>query len=300
MNTPQDIRKKLVLLLSNVIGSCILKARMVPYILKQEEIVNLIIEDPAYFEKLIQEEQSICNENSKDDITASFDALVELQKIKTIDSYAGNYRHFSETEIQALLDFVNQMTRTFGVFVSNAFTLLDKRMAEFISNYREFLAEQQMVLRKIDFTADETGMLEESAVAYIHNGEFLQAFTFARLLNEQSTIKEIIRFPSSQAPLYENLIKHSLKDPVLAADLVDFILHASYLSHGNWSDLFQILSRIILKQPEESDRLKYIEAIERNIVFCCNLLHKSVTDIRDMPSTRIRIAILHSLDEFRN
>ena len=300
MSTSLDVRKKWVLLLCNVIGNCVHKARMVPYILKQEEIINLLIEDPALFTQLIQEEQAVDNWDSKGNITANFDALDELQRIKAIDSFSDNYRHLSLAEIDSFLDLINEMTHIFGIFIGNASILLDKRMDEFIGNYREFLSSQAMDVRRIDFTVEETVMLEKSAIAYIDNGEFLQAFTFARLLNEQGAIREMIRFPPLPMSLYEVLIRHTLNKTDKASDLIHFILHASYLSQGDWNDLFQILTRTILNKPGEYDRLKYIEAIERNIVFCCNLLYKSIMELRDISPTKIRTSILQSLDKFRD
>ncbi len=52
-----------------------------------------------------------------------------------------------------------------------------------------------MSLKAVDFTSDDVAVLGANAFSYLSSGEFLQAFTFDRLLSSQIMIKEVINLP---------------------------------------------------------------------------------------------------------
>jgi len=58
MQTSAEIRKKLATLIGNLICRCISDARMIPYILNREEVITMLMDDPARFEKLVQDEHT--------------------------------------------------------------------------------------------------------------------------------------------------------------------------------------------------------------------------------------------------
>ena len=76
---------------------------------------------------------------------------------------------------------MNQLTRTFAVYAGNAATLFDKAFEDFMDKFRQSLQKAGMTIRTIDFTADDSALLENRAMSYISQGEFLQAFTYERL-----------------------------------------------------------------------------------------------------------------------
>jgi hypothetical protein len=87
MRTSPEIRKKLAQLIGNLIRRCIHEARMIPYILSQEEVIKMLVDDPALFERLVREEQTDQTAYSKKDLTAKIDAVSELAKLDSLETF---------------------------------------------------------------------------------------------------------------------------------------------------------------------------------------------------------------------
>ena len=87
MQTSAEIRKKLATLIGNLICRCISDARMIPYILNREEVITMLMDDPARFEKLVQDEHTDQSEYSKSDLTVKLDAAAELGNLDAVEAF---------------------------------------------------------------------------------------------------------------------------------------------------------------------------------------------------------------------
>jgi len=299
METSPEIRRKLALVIGNLIRRCIHEARMVPYILSREEVVNILVDDPSVFEKLVMEEEADRAAYSKVDLTVKLDAAAELGKLEALESFEKSFWSESEVDVAPILDLTNQLTRTFAVYIGNASTLFDKSFEEFMNKFRRSLQRSGLMLKAIDFTREDVGILRENAAAYLSAGEFLQAFTFDRLLDSQVMIDQVVHFPPEGRKLREDLLRQALSAPGRAAALVKFVLRISYISQGAWEDLFAGLVKIAHRDSFLCAPGQLIDLIEKDVVFLCNLLRASYADLRQWPPALRRQAIEGCLERYR-
>ena len=295
MQASVEIRKKLATLIGHLICRCIREARMIPYILNRDEVINILVDDPARFEKLVQDEHAAEAELSKTDLTVHMDAVAELGKLDAIEAFDQSFWEGPEIDLNPILDLTNQLSRTFSVYLGNAATLFDKSFEEFMNRFRESLQRAGMVLKTVDFTPDDAALLESRAISFLSEGEFLQAFTYDRLLTSQIMMQQVVNLPSTGFSLREDLFRRALNESNQFAALSKFVLRVSYISHGAWDDLFPILVRQVYSGPERSRVAQLVDVIERDIVFSCNLLCRSYGEIRELSSDQRRQAIEESV-----
>jgi hypothetical protein len=300
MQASREIRQKMAMLIGSLISRCIEDARMIPYILNQEEVINILVDDPARFEALVQQEHSDRREYSKEDLTLKLDALAELGNFDVLDSVEIPSWADSDAALGPILGLINQMTRTFAVYIGNASTMFDKELQEFMNKFRQSLREAGMDIKAVDFDTEEVSILRERAEAYLGKGEFLKAFTFDRLLASQVMIKQVINLPESGLSLRENLVRHALQDGNRSGALIKFILRASYISHGAWGDLFSILATLSGKEPDLCRPAQLGDFIERDVVFSCNLLCKSYAELGQLSPALRRSAIEDGIEREKN
>lgn len=297
MEVSAEIRNKLATLIGNLICRCIREARMIPYVLNRDEVINILMDDPARFEKLVQDEHAADAELSKTDLTVHMDAVAELGKLDSLEAFDQSFWEGPEVDLTPILDLINQLARTFSVYLGNAATLFDKYLEEFMDRFRESLQQSGMVLKTIDFSLEDVALLESRAMNFLAEGEFLQAFTYDRLLTSQIMIGQLVNLPSTGFTVRKDLIRRALHNPVQFAALTKFVLRVSYVSHGAWNDLFPILLKEVLRDPAPVRAAQLIDIIERDIVFLCNLLCRSYGEIRELSSHQRRRAIEESFRE---
>jgi hypothetical protein len=298
MQASVEIRKKLATLIGHLICRCMDEARMIPTVLHREEVINILVDDPALFEKLVRDEHAEHSELSKEDLTVKLDAVAELGKIDELKGFEEKFWNGDEIDLAPILDLTNRLTRTFIVYVGNAATLFDKAFDEFMNKFRQSLRRTDMMLLAVDFAKDEIAIFENTAAAYLDASEFLQAFTFDTLLSSQIMIKQVVNLPTTGFALRENLIRRALKDPKLFSGVIKFVLRVSYISQGSWNDLVPILIRLVRQEPGLCSIAQLIDHIEQDIVFSCNLLCTSYTEIRQWPANKRRQAIESSLEKY--
>jgi hypothetical protein len=299
MQASAEIRKKLAMLMGGLLSRCIQEARMIPHVLSREEVINLLVADPALYEKLVLDEHAGKTELSKEDLTVRVDVARELEKLDRIEAFEKSYWDGPEADLTPVMDLTNQLTRTFAVYLGNAATLFDREFEDFMNKFRQSLQRAGMTLQAVDFSLDDVAVLETDARSYLSAGEFLQAFTFDRLLHSQIMMKQVVNLPKEGFALRENLIRHGLRDSTLAPALVKFILRVSYISQGSWEDLFPTLARIVRDEPARIDSAVLLELIEQDIVFCCNLLCRSYTEIREWSAAERRLALERGLSQYQ-
>ncbi len=300
MQGSAEIREKLATLIGHLISRCIQDARMIPAVLHRDEVINILVDDPALFQKLVQEEQAEKRELSKQDLTIKLDAVKELGNLDKIEALEQSFWDAPKVDLAPIMDAANQLTRTFSVYLGNASTLFDRSFEEFMDKFRRSLNQAGLTLRTFDFTADDVKVLETHAMSYIRAGEFLQAFIFDRLLSSQIMIKQLVNLPAEGFSLRENLIRRALQDPNLYPELTKFIIRISYISQGSWDDLFPVLARIVIQGPALCSLKDLVGFIERDVFFSCNLLCRSYEEIRLLPGDQRRRSIESSLGKYKN
>ena len=300
MQAADEIRKKLAILIGQIISRCIDDARMIPTVLNRDEVVNLLIDDPARFQKLVHDEHASKSGLSKEDLTVKIDAVAELGKLDQIKELEQSFWDGPDVDLTPIMDLTNQLTRTFAVFVGNAATLFDKAFEEFMDKFRQSLQKAGMSLKTFDFTLDDVAVLEEKAKSQLAAGDFLRAFTFERLLRSQIMMKQLVNLPATGFLLNENLIRSSLDDPQLFPELARFAIRVSYISQGAWDDLFAHLARLVSGMPDESRQEQLIHFIEQDVFFSCNLLCSSYAEIRQLTTDQRRLAIERGLQKYRD
>jgi hypothetical protein len=299
MQASAEIRKKLAMLIGSLISRCIQEARMIPHVLNREEVIDLLVADPALYEKLVLDEHMGNTELSKEDLTVRVDVAKELERLDKIEAFDMSFWEGPQVDLSPLMDLTNQLTRTFAVYLGNAATLFDREFEDFMNKFRHSLQRAGMTLKTVDFTLDDVAVLETNAVSHISAGEFLQAFTFDRLLSSQIMMKQVVNLPSEGFILRENLIRHGLKDPELAPALTKFVMRMSYISQGAWEDLLAILVKMIHDEPQLYGSARLLELVEQDVVFSCNLLCRSYAEIREWPASERRLALERGLINYR-
>jgi hypothetical protein len=300
MQVSLEIRQKFVLVLGNLICRCIEEARMIPYILGQEQVIEILVRNPAVYEKLVRDEQRDRTEFASDRLTARIDAVAELGQFEALDAFAVSFAGAggSDVDLDPVLERVNHLTRTFAVYIGNMITIFEKEFQVFMEKFHQSLQQAGIVLRVLDLTPEDMVELERKAEAYLTAGLFLQAFSFDRMLNSQVITNELIRLPSAGYSFSRHLIRCGLKDAGLRSALVKFILRASYVSQGGWQDLFVSFATLVSQEPELCGRELLVERIEQDGVFCCNLLRESFSDLRKWTPGERRATIERRLEDW--
>ncbi len=299
MQASVEIRKKLALLIGTLLCRCIREARFIPHVLTREEVITILFKNPVLYEKLVSDESTDSSETSKEDLTVKIDVAKELAKLDRLQEFEKSFWDGPELDLSPILDSTNQLTRTFAVYLGNAATLFDRAFEDFMNKFRQSLQRAGMSLKTVDFTSNDIAVLEASAISYLSSGEFLQAFTFDRLLSSQIMIKRVVNMPAEKYSLRENLVKYALNDPGLLSALIKFVLRISYIGQGAWDDLISILARQIQEQPGLCSPDLLLDLIEQDVVFSCNLLCRSYAEIREWPAGQRRSAIASSLRRYQ-
>jgi len=300
MQTTDEIRKKLATLIGQIISRCISDARMIPTVLNRDEIIDILVDDPALFQKLVQDEHIGKSELSKQDLTINLDAVEELSKLDKLEAFEASFWEGPEVDLNPIMDLTNQLTRTFAVFVGNAATLFDKQFEEFMDKFRQSLQSAGMSLKAFDFTLDDVEILEENATSYLSAGDFLQAFTFERLLRSQVMMKQLVTLPKTGFSLRGSLIRTAMNDQDLFPKLAKFVIRASYISQGSWEDLFADFAALVSGKSDKSRLERLIQFVEQDVFFSCNLLCNSYAEIRRLTTAQRRLAIESGLQKYKD
>ncbi len=293
MQVSQEVRDKLVLVIGNLICRCIEEARKIPYILDQEETVKILVDNPSLFVKLVRDEQLEHTEYSREQLTDRLDALTELGQFGALDafdmSFSGSME--SEADLTPLLKAINQLTRTFVVYAGNTITIFEKEFELFMDKFRRSVRREGMTLKMIELTPEDMTGLEYKAGAYLGSAQFLQAFSFDRMLNCQVINKQVIALPTSGYSFSQNLIGAAIRNPRLFPAMIKFILRATYVSQGSWQDLFEVLVKVVYQQPDPHKHSLFVDLAEHDAIFACNLLREPYADLKRWASTTRRAAI---------
>jgi hypothetical protein len=293
MQPSPEVRQKLVTVIGNLICRCIEEARKVPYILEQDQVVKIIVDNPAFFAELVRDEHRDRTVFANDRLTANIDAAVELGQFDALDAFDLSFSSpmATDADFDPVLDLINRLTRTFTVYTGNTVTIFEKEFQLFMEKLRQSLAQSGMALKAVDLTAEDMTGLERKAEGYLVAGRFLQAFLFDRLLHAEVITKELVRLPCPVYALTRQFLRSALGEEDLRQSLVAFILRACYISQGGWQDLFNVLVELSEREPDLCPRTLLTDRIQQDAVFCCNLLCESFASLRKWTSAERRAAI---------
>jgi hypothetical protein len=300
MDDSQTVRKKLVLLIGNLICRCIEEARKIPYVLDQAQVVQILLENPASFAELVLDEQRHHTEFSSNRLTAKLDAAAELGQFESLDAFDVTFSSGIESDaaLEPVLAQINQLTRLFSVYLGNMIAIFEKEFQLFMEKFRQAVQAAGSALQTVEFMPDDMETLEKRAEKYLKSRQYLQAFSFDRLLNSAVITPELVILPTYS--LRRKLIKNALVDPDLCPSLMTFILRASYISQGSWQDLFYILSDLVSGEAESDRKSMLMDRIEQDSVLCCNLFRESFADIKKWSFAERRAAIEKVLERSRH
>ncbi len=297
MQASQEVKEKLLSVIGNLICRCLEEAHKVPYILDQEQVVNILVEDPELFEKLVRDENLDSTEFSRGTLTAKIDILRELGQFEALDtldlSFSGPIE--SDAELSPIVNLVNELSRMFEVYVNNTTTIFEREFELFMVKYRQSLRKVGMTIGAIELTPGDMSGLERRADSYLTAGQFLQAFSFDRLLNCPVITRDAAIIPSVGYSFNRHLIQSAQKNTGLFDSLVKFILRVSYISRGTWQELFDILASQLDIQPEKYTRAELVDLIQKDVIFGCNLLGEPLSDVKVWTLEKRRMAIENRL-----
>jgi hypothetical protein len=292
MQTSPEIRHRLVIVIGNLICRCVEEARNIPYVLGQDQVLDILLGNAEAFAELVGDENRDHREFASNRITAKMDAAAELGQFRTLDAFDLSFgdRLENEAELEPLMNAIHGLTRTFMVYTGNALTIFEKEFQLFVDKFSRSLSQAGTSPRTAELTATDMAEFEKRAEEYLVAGQFLQAFLFGRLLHAQIITKELVRFPVSGRAFNRRLIEAGLADANLGAPLAAFILRGCYISQGEWQDLFDTLAEVADQEPGERGRTMLAGHIERDCVFCCNFIGESFSSLRQRtPDDRRRI-----------
>jgi hypothetical protein len=300
MEVSPEVRQRFVLVLGNLICRSIEEARKIPFILGQEQVIEILVRYPAMYAELVHEEQRARTEFGSDSLTARLDALTELGQFESLEAFAVSFPDSGEphVDLDPVLQKVNHLTRTFAVYIGNMITIFEKEFQVFMEKFRQSLHQARIALGAVDLTLEDMAELEKKADEYLTAGLFLQAFAFDRMLNSQVITNELIRLPSSGYSFSRHLIRRGLQNADLRSALVKFLLRTSYVSQGSWHDLVVTLVTLVDQEPGLYSREVLVEQIEQDGVFCCNLLCESFSDLCKWTSGERRATIDRRLENW--
>ncbi len=301
MQSSREVRQKLVTVIGNLICRCIEDARKIPYIFGQEQAVEILVENPAFFAELVRDEQRDRTGFANHRLTANIDAVAELGQLDALDAFDLTFsgRIATDADLDPVLDLINQLTRTFTVYTGNTVSIFEKEFRRFMEKLRRSLLQSDMVLEATDLTDYDMAGLEKAGEGYLYAGQFLQAFLFDRLLHAEVITRELVKLPPSTQILSRRFLGSALGHEGLRPSLVTFILRVCYISQGTWQDLFDALVLLADEEPDLCPRSMLVEKIEQDGVFCCNLLCESFANLAKWPSAERRAAIEAKLEDWK-
>jgi hypothetical protein len=300
MPASEEIRKRLVHIIGSLINRSIEEAGKVPYLLDQEEAVDILVRNPALFEKLVQEEHNDRTEYARAKLTAKLDATTTLGQFEALDAFDMSFHTQTESDggLPSLLEEVNQLSRAFVVYVDNAVTIFEGHFEHFMEKFRHTLRQAGLEMKAIDLAPTDIAEMGKSAESYLAEGRFLQAFLTDRLLTSKVINGKALQLSSPEYSLNENLIQSVVGRSGSFSPLIKFILRACYISQGSWEDLFAVLVKLVGREPGARNRSLLINLIEQDAIFCCNLLHDSFPNLKSWTLQERKLAIGRSIDDY--
>jgi hypothetical protein len=291
----QPARKKLAVVIGQIICRSIDDARNIPYLLEHDEVIDILVRDPAKFANLVNQEQDSCAQYSADTLTAQLDAASDLGQLEVLDRYDISFGgdNSGEEDLKPAVNEIHQLTRIFAVYVGNTFTLFEKSFDTFSSKLHASLHGSGQSLELVNLDLEDVTGIEAGTEKYLAEGRYLQALLVDRLLSTKVVTKRLVTIPDGYS-LSARLIQRTWEGESACA-FTRFLLRATYVSQGSWEDYFHTAVRISGERPHW--RAMLAEAIEQDSIFCCNFLRQSFADLKCLPAHELRDSIGQELQD---
>ena len=297
MKISGTVKNKLVQVVLNLARRSIDEARKVPYLVEQDNVVDILINHPDLYKTLVSEGQLEGEGVPQGKMLMKLDILSEIEEFRSLDEHfvSAWSSSQSKTDLESLLSQVNSLTKLFLAYHGNMVAIFEREYDHFLERFRSTLDETEGELHPIQLDQSDFEEVRQAAVAYLSEQRFIEAFSLGKLFQPEIIRNLLFQFPDSEYSLIEELIRESPKSEPAFSNLVTFILRACYLSHDLWCDLFVVLLKLVEQDPGLYHRSRIIELIEQDFVFCCNLLHKTYDQLYDMSGEQRMAAIEASL-----
>ena len=293
MKSPGTVKDKLVQVVLNLARRSIDEARKVPYLVEQDNVVDILINHPDLYKTLVSEGQLEGNGAAQGKMLVKLDILAEIEEFRSLDRYLAGAWGSSQSKIDldSVSSHVNSLTKLFLAYHGNMVAIFEREYDHFLGRFRKTLDETEEELQPFLLDDADFEEAQQMAEAYLAEQRFIEAFSVGRLFHPDTIRNLLFQFPDPEYSMVEELIRESPKSEPTYTNLVKFILRASYLSHSLWRDLFVVLLKLVERDPGLYHRQKILELVDQDFVFCCNLLHTTYDQLHSMSAEQRRTAI---------
>jgi hypothetical protein len=193
----ETARKKLAMVLGQLICRAIEDGRKIPYVLEPDEVIDILVRDPAKFTQLVNQEEDGQTQFSTGTLTAQLDAITGLGQLEILDRYDMSFgeSNGSEENLKSAVDEIHQLTRLFAVYIGNTVSLFEKEFDTFASKFHQSLHGTGYSLGRVNLQTEDLNGIEESANRYLDSGKYIQAFLVDRLLSMHVVTRELVSVP---------------------------------------------------------------------------------------------------------
>lgn len=301
MSEQDRIREKLILVLINLISRAIEDARKVPYLMEQDNLVDILINNPDIYQQMVLDGQMEEEGMPTGKVVVKLDILSQMQEFELLDQYDMTLSGMAgqEESSSPVFNQINLLSKMFMAYISNMITTFEKSYEDFLERYRRTLRDAGQQVELVEISWDDLENVRKSAEGMLTSGHFIEAFSFDRLFDPDVVASDLIHFPVAEDTLARRLLLKPPPDVDQYRRLVKFILRACYISHNHWQDIFFALADLADQEPERYHRPLLIELIDEDSVFCCNLLHQTTESLLGWTAAQRQEAIEKAL-ELRN
>lgn len=295
----QKNKEKLIRILVSLISRSIEEARKVPYLMEQDNLVDILISNPKLYQQMVLEGQIDPQGLSDGKVVVKLDILNEMAEFEGLNNYDMTFVGMVETssEHSPIFHQIGLLSKMFMAYLSNLITIFEKSYEDFLERYRQTMREVSDSLPQVEVSWDDLEGVRRASKEMLVQGKFIQAFSIGRLLEPEVVGKDLILMTSVENSFNAHLLQILPSDLDLFDRLSRFILRASYISHNYWSDLFDTLVVRVCQDSRSLLRESLIQHIENDSVFCCNLLHETYENILAWRPGDIRKSIEKVLEQ---
>lgn len=297
MQSTGTVKDKLVRVVLNMACRSMDEARKVPYVVEQDNIVDILINHPDLYEKLVAEGQLEGDGVPPGKMLLRLDILGEIEEFRSLDKYSDDTWDVSrhEADMDRLSSQVNSLTKLFLAYHGNMVAIFEREYDHFLERFQKTLGTGEEKVRPLRLDRSDLEEVQRTAETYLADQRFIEAFSLGKLFHPEVIRNLLFQFPQPEYSLVEEIIRESPGKELAYEALVKFILRACYLSHNLWRDLFSALMRLAEQEPELYQRPKILGLIEQDLFFCCNLLHSTYDQLRSLSAQERKDAIEASL-----
>jgi len=291
------IKRTMVSVITSLTRKSIEEAGVVPYVVEQDKLVDLLINNPDRYQDIVLGGKVDETVTGQGIMIVKEDILQELGEFKGLDAFDLSFDRMMDQESVRLPVFaqINSQCRMFAAYVSNMITIFEEEYANFLRRYRQALHAAGQELRLVKLDLEDLSDLEKAAKARMVDGKFLTAIAYDRLFNPEVMREQILQFPRSDYSLARRMIENAPKDVAFSTELIKFLVRACYISQNQWFDLLAILIELAEADPKRYRRSQLVHWIEQDSVFCCNLLQETYDSLRWWKAGQRKDAIENSL-----